>query len=67
MRWIMRCIAKETRTPNDNIGVTIKYNTMDKLYIHNGEYYTRDAYFTLMFGSEFMERNDKGTLKEYEE
>lgn len=37
-----------------------------KLYEHNGEYYTEKAYFTLMFGSEFMKANDKGTLKEYE-
>ena len=39
---------------------------MSKLYKHEGEYYTRDAYFTLMFGSEFMKSNDKGTIKEYE-
>ncbi len=39
---------------------------MPKLYKHEGEYYTRDAYFTLMFGSEFMNSNDKGTIKEYE-
>lgn len=38
---------------------------MSKLYKHNGEYYTRDAYFTLMFGSEFMKSNDKGKRKVY--
>jgi len=38
---------------------------MEKLYKYNGEYYTRDAYFTLMFGSEFMKSNDKGEKKIY--
>lgn len=40
---------------------------MNKLYKYNGEYYTRDAYFTLMFGSEFMNSDEKGELEEYYE
>jgi hypothetical protein len=38
---------------------------MKKIYIHNGEKYTRDAYFNLMFGSDFMNSNDKGKKKIY--
>ncbi len=38
---------------------------MSKLYKYNGEYYTRDTYFTLMFGSELMKSNDKGKRKVY--
>lgn len=36
-----------------------------KAYIHNGIEYTRDEYFALMFGVEYMESDDKGVIKEY--
>ena len=38
-----------------------------KYYLHEGKTYTRDEYFALMFGEEFMNSNDKGELKQYKE
>jgi len=47
--------------------MNFKNTKMSKLYKHEGEYYTEAAYFTLMFGSEFMKSNDKGEIKTYED
>ena len=37
------------------------------MYEFEGKLLTRNEYFEIMFGNEFMNSNDKGTLKEYEE
>ena len=40
---------------------------METMYEFEGKLLTRNEYFEIMFGEEFMNSNDKGTLKEYEE
>ena len=39
-----------------------------KTYLHpiTNEVMTKEEFFNFMFGEEFMESEDKGTLKEYE-
>lgn len=41
---------------------------MEKLYLHPIEkdrFIPKKEYFEIMFGKEYMESNDKGTLKQY--
>ena len=42
--------------------------TTMKTYLHpiTNEVMTKEEFFNFMFGEEFMESEDKGTLKEYE-
>ena len=40
---------------------------METMYEFEGKLLTRNEYLEIMFGNEFMNSNDKGTLKEYEE
>tara|TARA_R110001592_G_scaffold24172_2_gene93739 strand:- start:826 stop:957 length:132 start_codon:yes stop_codon:yes gene_type:complete len=36
-----------------------------KTYQFKGNTYTKKQYFNIMFGKEFIQSKDKGTLKEY--
>lgn len=40
---------------------------MEKHYVHpfTQEVISKEEFFKVMFGEEFMQSNDKGTLKEY--
>ena len=52
MRWIMRCIAKETRTPNDNIVVTIKHSKMKKEVLEALEFFHGAGMIENLWGDE---------------
>ena len=50
-----------------NLVVTKKKYIMEKQYVHpfTQQVISKEEFFKVMFGEEFMESNDKGALKEY--